>query len=203
MRKISYVIAAFCMFVAGCSAVGSSKSNAKDSINQTAQDNQTNVYVAKNGTELSNYNKRLKIADDPTTILWCTFAFPVPGAPLVTVPIVGKLTSGGKRPFPQNNLSEVGNSNSTENPDGQGMYGTSGDFRYGFTPEEAYADMYNLSTFCTTTPMVWQKEKTVIALATDPALATATATAKAQLKAKDPNGANSTLKSAIAAAGGK
>lgn len=206
MRKrysLAAVVVGIALLLTACPSTGASQGSAKDQVNQQALDNENKVYVTKNHVELNNYNARLKIADDPTTILWCTSAFPVTGAPLITIPIVGKLTSGGKRPFPSNNLTAVGNSNSTENPDGQGFFGSSGDYRYGFTPEAAYTDFYNLATFCTTAPMIWQKEKTTIALSVDPGLVAATKTAQAQLKAGDPTAANSTLKGAITTAGGK
>lgn len=116
-----------------------------------------NIHVMQNDVEFGNYNERQQIADDPTTILWCTSAFPIPSSPLFTVPVVGKLTSGGKRPF-----------NYEPGPDG--MYGSSGEYRYGFTPAGMYVDFYNLSTFCTDEPTVWQRENTDVVLKLDASL---------------------------------
>lgn len=132
--------------------------------------NDRNYYVMKNDVEYKNYDKRLRLADNPTTILWCTSAFANPSSPMFTVAIVGKLTSGSKRPF---------DSSSGIGPDA--MYGTSGEFRYGFTPGGVYNDFYNLSTFCTTEPMVWQRQSTTIVLASDPELLAAQEKAKALL----------------------
>src|SRR4051812_10391227 len=79
------------------------------------------AYIPKNEIEFKNYDSRNRIADDPTTIMWCTSSFPIPSSPLFTVPVVGKVTSGSKRTF-----------DSDPGPDG--MYGTSGQYNYGFTP---------------------------------------------------------------------
>ncbi len=92
-RRVLLVIAAI-VALAGCStALQDSQRRVWDNANRRAP------YEMKNDVEFNNYSRRQQIADDPTTILWCTSAFPVTGAPLFTVPIVGKLTSGGKRPY--------------------------------------------------------------------------------------------------------
>lgn len=143
-----------------------------------------NYYVMKNDVEYQNYDRRLRLADDPTTILWCTSAFANPSSPMFTVAIVGKLTSGGKRPFD----TAIG-------PDA--MYGTSGEYRYGFTPSGVYNDFYNLSTFCTTEPMVWQREQTTIILATNPKLLAAQEQAKKLLADGKPDEAQAVLEAAL------
>lgn len=86
-----------------------------------AKANSNVIYNPKNNLELQNYNDRQKIADDPTTILWCTGAFPIPSSPLFTVPILGKLTSASKRPYytTTNNTQYA----TTEVPGPDGMYG--------------------------------------------------------------------------------
>lgn len=124
-------------------------------------------YVPKNDVEGHNYNARQAIADSPSTLIWCT-AFPTsPNAKAFTVPIVGKLTSGNKRPYPNTqSLNGTGGSDSVyynpELPGPDGMYGTSGEYRYGFDPAGNYHDFYNLETYCTTVPNVLQKETTVV-----------------------------------------
>ena len=127
------------------------------------------AYVPRNDIEFKNYNKRQQLADDPSAIIWCTSAFSTPGAPLFTVPIVGKLTSGDKRPFPTSQVRE-GTSYNPELPGSDAMYGHSGEYRYGFTPGDIYADWYGMEAFCTNEPLVWQKEATTIAMTSDPAL---------------------------------
>ncbi len=141
-------------------------------------------FIPKNDLDFHNYNRRQKIADDPTVILWCTSAFPIPSSPLFTVPIVGKLTSGGKRPFPND-------------PGPDGMYGSSGEYRYGFTPSGMYGDWYGMPTFCTTEPMVWQREQTVIVMQEDPLLMSAQEKAREFLKAGQADKANDVLEEAI------
>lgn len=146
------------------------------------------VYVPKNGLELKNYNRRGELADDPTTILWCTSSFPIPASPLFTVPMVGKLTSGSKRPF-------AGDSSTTM--DSNGMFGPSGEYRFGFTPAGQYADWYNMATFCTTEPMVWQRQNTQIAMAADPRLLAAHQEARRLLGDGNAQGATDVLTRAI------
>lgn len=134
-------------------------------------------YVQKHDIEFNNYNKRQKMSDDPTTIVWCTFFPPTPGVQPITVPIVGKLTSGGKRIFPGNDGAGY------ENVGPDGMYGSSGEYRYGFTPGDNMIDIYNLPSFCTTEPTVWQRAKTEIVVTIDPTLKASSTRAQAQLKA--------------------
>ena len=82
-------------------------------------------YVPHNGVEARNYNWRQEISDDPSLIVWCTFFPTNPNSPMITVPIMGKLTSGGKRPF---------SGDGDLYPAADGMYGSSGEYRYGFGP---------------------------------------------------------------------
>ncbi len=133
---------------------------------------QRRAYIPTHDIEFKNYNERQKLADNPTTILWCTSAFPVPSSPLFTIPIVGKLTSSTKRPF-------------DSNPGPDGMYGSSDPYRYGFTPGGQYVDFSNMQTFCTTEPTVWQRQTTAIVVKTDDRLLTAQKEAQAALAAGD------------------
>ena len=141
-------------------------------------------YVPVNDVEFNNYNMRMKISDDPTTILWCTSAFPIPSSPLFTVPVVGKLTSSSKRPYSTSTVdTTTGNTYSPELPGPDGMYGTSTDYRYGFTPAGVYVDFYNMQTFCTTEPTVWQRQNTTIVLGQDSGLSLAQTAAQVELAA--------------------
>ncbi len=149
-----------------------------------------NIYVMKNDVEFNNYNRRQVLADDPTSILWCTSAFPVPGSPMFTIPIVGKLTSGSKRPFP---ISDA-------RPGPDGMYGSSGEYRYGFTTSGMYADWYNMQTFCTTEPTVWQRQSTTLVMQADPELLRVQTAARAALARGNTAEANRILSAGIAAA---
>ncbi len=144
------------------------------------------AFVQKNEVEFNNYNRRQMLADDPTAILWCTSSFPVPASPLFTVPVVGKLTSGSKRPYPKDGR-----------PGPDGMYGSSGEYRYGFTPGDVYADWYGMSVFCTTAPMVWQREHTTIIMDTDKELLLAQRNAQKALRAGDKARASKIMTDAI------
>lgn len=148
-------------------------------------------YIPKNDVEGRNYNWRLQVADDPNTILWCTYFPPTAGLKPITVPIMGKLTSGGKRPFPEF-------SQSYENPDAQSMYGSSGDYRFGFGPSgmNEYYDFYQ-NTMCTTIPLVYQAQLTVIVSAKDPTLTAASEQARQLLAQGDSIGAQAVLDQAI------
>jgi hypothetical protein len=108
------------------------------------------AYVPQHDLEFDNYNRRQKMTDDPTQIIWCTAYFTNPSAKPITFPIKGKLTSGSKRPFP-------------DDPGPDGMYGPSGDYRYGFTPGGNYVDFYGVETICTNALMIWQKQTTLVA----------------------------------------
>lgn len=169
------LVAAFALAVMALSACsGPSGGPSNKSAQEQAQDRaktRTN-YVPKNDVEGNNYNARQRIADSPSTLIWCT-AFPTnPNAKPVTIPIVGKLTSGNKRPYP--NLREFhGGADGTVsgsdyfNPElagPDGMFGSSGEYRYGFRPDGVYVDFYNLETYCTSAPTVFQKQSTTIDL---------------------------------------
>lgn len=148
------------------------------------------AYVPKNDIEFNNYNTRMKISDDPTTILWCTSAFPIPSSPLFTVPILGKLTSGTKRPFSTSQVqtnSSGALTYSPEIPGPDGMYGASSDYRYGFTPGGVYVEFdASMQTFCTTEPSVWQRQETKITLGTDAKLLAAQNEARTILARHNP-----------------
>lgn len=117
---------------------------------------QKQVYQSKHNVEFRNYNLRQKIADDPSTILWCTFFPPTVGQEPITVPIAGKLTSSFKRPY----ASTDGNG---EVPGPDHMFGASSEYRYGFDPTlTQYSDFTLLASYCTTVPTVWQANKTTI-----------------------------------------
>lgn len=159
-----------------------------------ARENAANrtYYVPTHDVEGRNYDWRLHMSDDPAQIVWCTMFPPTPGVKPFTVPITGKLTSGGKRPFPQMN-------GTTEDPDAQGMYGSSGEYRYGFGPTgmQEYYDSYQMPTFCTTQPLVWQAELTVIVQEKNGILQDASVRAHDALVKGDTAGAAQILNDAI------
>lgn len=160
---------------------------------QQAQDIAKNrqVYSPKNDVEGHNYNARQALADNPATLIWCT-AFPTnPNAKPFTVAVVGKLTSGNKRPYPtEQAVTSQDTRYNPELPGPDGFYGNSGEYRYGFDPAGNYVDFYNLETFCTNVPDVMQRQTTVIQLNPGADAAAVDAQVEAALKAcraKDPD----------------
>jgi hypothetical protein len=132
------------------------------------------VYVMHNDVEGKNYNARQKLADDPTSLIWCT-AFPAnPNAKPITVPVVGKLTSGSKTPFDMQ-------------PGPDGMYGESVPYRYGFTPAGVYVDFTGLETYCTSEPTLYQQQHTIIDSSAGADAAAEGKLRKCQEKTQDPS----------------
>jgi hypothetical protein len=164
-------------FLASCGGGAKPQQQAPAMQQAQAQAQANNVYIPKNHVEQNNYNLRQQIADNPATIIWCTSAFSTPGAPMFTVPIIGKLTSGGKRPLPteqaQIDTDTFGYTYYPELPGPDGMYGSSGEYRYGFGPDGTYYEFYGIETTCSSQPTIFQKENTKIVGGIDPALAAA------------------------------
>lgn len=189
--------------VATLSACGGTTS-AQDASAKASDALQSQIYLSKHNVEFRNYNLRQKLADDPSTILWCTFFPPgvqgtsngsTPGQAF-TVPIAGKLTSSNKRPYSGTYSADNGGPG-TEVPGPDHMFGSSAEYRYGFDPTLAvYYEFTTLASFCTTEPTVWQAKSTQIVVNTDPTLASLTKAAEAAMKANDPKKAYSLLKGA-------
>lgn len=156
-------------------------------------------YQQTSDIEYRNYEDREKLADDPSTIIWCTSAFSNPNAPMFTVPIRQKLTSGNKRPFPTTLTADttVNGYAVRDLSDAWGMWGTSGEYRFGFTPAHKYWDFYNLETACTDEPKIWQSQKTVIVVESDPTLVNAQNRARDFLRQGKPDEAEKALAEAI------
>jgi hypothetical protein len=194
------IVAVFVLMADACS--GSSSSTPQENAQAAAANKAANhvIYVPHNDVELQNYNARQKLADDPTTLLWCTSAFPIPGSPMFTVPVLGKLTSANKRPTPTSQVQsyyQSGGSYSPDLPGPDGFYGSSSDYRYGFTPGGVYVDFYNLQTFCTTEPTVFQRQSTKIVMQVDANLAAAQLQAQAALRAGNAAQAQQILQQAL------
>jgi len=190
-KKILAFVSVLVGIILVLTACGTSQSNAAYEAEQNAA-NRT-YYIPQNDVEGRNYNWRQEIADDPSLILWCTFFPQNPNSPMITVPIMGKLTSGGKRPFRQYDSAGY------EQPGADAMYGSSGEYRYGFGPSGKfeYYDFYGVETFCTTVPLTFQREKTIIVMEKDPILTVAGQQAQQALQGGDPNLANQILLDAI------
>lgn len=160
--KVVILIVCAMLVLTACGGGNGTRSDAQATALSNADQN--DVYVPHNHRELDNYNAREQLTDDPNTIIWCTSAWSFTGTPMITVPIVGKLTSSNKRPFPTT-VNKVGSDSRTYNPElpgADGMYGASGEYRYGFTPSGLYVDFTGMQTFCTNQVTVWQRENTTI-----------------------------------------
>lgn len=126
------------------------------------------VYQTQHFTERQRFNQRLKLVDDPATVLFCT-QYPFDEPPSTTV-IAGKLVSGTKRPEPTTYEGDNG-AVGTERPDAQGMYGPSVPYKFGFTPGGEYVE-YNegLQVKCTTKAQIQHRTKIGSVTVSDPAL---------------------------------
>lgn len=200
MKRCSAVIAgvAIAVFFGACSSSSGNNDQSRkqqDQISRNAKQHST--YVPKNYVERNNYEKAQKLYDDPTTIIWCT-AFPnSPTAPIVTVPVAGKLTSSSTTFFAPEHSETNGDTGMAVLPSRSvdGLYHPNPpQYRYGFTPGGQYVDFFNLGTICTTAPMKFQTRS--IKFAIDPSLASADSRATSALKRGDKAGAQKILENA-------
>jgi len=123
----------------------------------------------KNDVEGKNYARRLTLADNPASLIWCTAYPSSPSAKAFTVPIVGKLTSSTKRPTPTEQTiidgDTTGRTYNPELPGPDGMYGASIPYQYGFDPAGNEHDFsLSLEMHCTSVPDIIQKETTQLAV---------------------------------------
>ena len=135
---------------------------------QAEQVKTNNQYIPVNGVESRNYYGRQRVADDPASLLWCTEYPSNMNVKPFTIPIVGKLTSGNKRPKPTTQTIIDNDTTSREyNPELPGedqFFGSSGDYRYGFDPSGNYHEFWGLESYCSTVPSVIQKNTTDISV---------------------------------------
>lgn len=198
------LLAVFMVTSASSCDGGGGNQSAADKARAASNALQSQVYQSKHNVEFRNYNWRQEIADDPATILWCTFFPPglagvsdgtTPGQAF-TIPIAGKLTSSNKRPYDVTRYVDAGSSSwyPREVPGPDHMFGSSAEFRYGFgTAGKAdYNDFTNFASHCTTQPKVWQAN-TPILTATSATLVSLTNAAEAALRAGDAKKAQEIL----------
>ena len=103
------------------------------------------TYEITHSVERDNINRRLKLANDPTQIMWI-YCLSDTGVPVTFSPVVGKVTSSTKRLEP----SATSSGSSTRGYVGKeqyytheimgadGTYGSSDPYVYWFTPEGQY-----------------------------------------------------------------
>lgn len=126
------------------------------------------AYIPQNDVEFNNYNKAQELFDNPATIIWCS-AFPsTPSAPIITVPIAGKLTSSSSSYFSPERL-DMNSGAVLQEKSVDGMYhGSPPPYRFGFTPGGQYVSFEGgMDVVCTTSLTQFQKDKTYIQIEED------------------------------------
>jgi len=191
---------AACVVVAVIAGCGASVANDQlNGVDEKANSHQT--FIPKNNVERNNYEKAQKLYDSPSTIIWCSTTWGNASAPIVTVPIAGKLTSSSVSFFPSSRLREFGSDAGEYTPERRsvdGMYhGSPPPYRYGFTPGGQYVDLFNMPTFCTTALTKFQRQKTQVAVAYDEVAEAADSQAEAALERGDKAGAQRILEDAV------
>jgi hypothetical protein len=197
MKRLALALIAVIAVVlmAGC---GSSSPN--DAAQQQANKNGENFnpYIPPpNNTEQQNYNAAQRLYNDPSSILWCT-AFPQSNtAPIITVPVAGKLTSSTTTAFNPDTTDEHGDTGIAVMPNRSvdGLYHPDPPpYRYGFTPGGQYVDFFNMPTLCTTKPLSFQRQSVSVKI--DGALNSATTKAEQALKSGNKDEAQKILEQA-------
>lgn len=187
--------------LAACGGSGNSTQNKdQQQVNQNIA-KRGHAYIPHNGVEFNNYNRAQKVYDSPDTIIWCSTTWGNPSAPIVTIPIAGKLTSSSVSYFPGTKITWGDSGDSgvpVEQRSVDGMYhGSPPPYRYGFTPGGQYADFSQMPTLCTTALTKFQRQKTVVDVSADPAVAAVQGKAEAALHRGDRLGAQAILAKAV------
>jgi hypothetical protein len=186
------ITAAAGLALAGCTAPTSDE--------KAVQEKAANfkAYIPRNNVELDNYNKAQELYDDPAAIQWCT-AFPSSNsAPIITLPIAGKLTTSATSFFSptETNSNSSGSMVNTPKRSVDGLFHGDSFYRYGFTPAGQYVDFSNsLELLCTTSLTEFQRQNTYVeGVNTDGDVAAKQKAAEAALKAGDAAKATNILK---------
>lgn len=146
--------------LAGCTSGGDTSEY--KAVEEKAASNK--AYIPENDVELRNYNKAQELYDNPTAIQWCT-AFPSSNsAPIITMPIAGKLTSSSASYFAPTDVHENSyGMTTTPKRSIDGLYHGDSFYRYGFTPGGIYVDYANsLELMCTTALTDFQRQNTFV-----------------------------------------
>lgn len=170
MKKIAIAIVAVMalMGMSACEGVVDETPQAEQ-IEKKAK--KSKAYLPKNDVELNNYNNAQKVYDAKDSIIWCTTTWGNANAPLVTVPIRGKLTSSSVSFFPNKKIRKFGTYDTVlevENRSVDGLFhGSPPAYRYGFTPGGQYVEFSNMPTLCTTALTSFQRESTKVTVKFD------------------------------------
>lgn len=176
------MLASLTLGAAGCPG-STPQSNQSQQVDKRAENRQ--AYLPVHDVEFNNFDRAQKIYDSPSTIQFCSTTWGNPSAPIVTIPVAGKLTSSSVSVFSTEGHSTTDSGvYSFEKRSVDGMFhGTPPPYRYGFTPGGQYVDFFNMPTVCTTALTKFQREKTQVSLTIDKSAAVATAKAEKVLKA--------------------
>ena len=189
------VVAVIALGVVGCTETPDTKEqSAYEKIDKKAKKREP--YIPKNDTEFANYNGAQKLYDTPSTIIWCSTTWGNASAPLVTVPVAGKLTSSSTTFFAPEKLVDHGNYSwsVTQARSVDGLFHPNPpQYRYGFTPGGQYVDFFNMPTFCTTALTKFQRQETRVSVAVDDQARTADRLAQEALRNGDKAKAQSIL----------
>lgn len=173
MKKFIITGAAIIALVglSACETYGTETPTQQEQVEKKASS--TKAYIPQNTVELDNYNAAQKVYDAKDSIIWCTTTWGNASAPLVTIPIRGKLTSSSVSYFPNNSVKTYGSSGAkspihVENRSVDGMFhGSPPAYRYGFTPGGQYVDFDGMPTFCTTALTSFQRQSTDVTIKFD------------------------------------
>lgn len=164
-RPVVLAVAAAALLLPAC-AKDSDDHNQKRDVDRRAE--AYKAYLPKNTVELDNYNEAQRLYDSPSTIIWCSTTWGNASAPIVTVPIKGKLTSSSTTFFRPEEVVNKGADGagvvvSSRSVDGL-FHPSPPGYRYGFTPGGQYVDFFNMATFCTTALTEFQRQETRVAV---------------------------------------
>lgn len=198
-KPVLSVLCAFVIVFTVAACGGDANNSAKKRVDQAAK--KLAPFLPKNDVEFHNYNRAQQLYDSPDTIIWCSTTWGNTSAPIVTVPVAGKLTSSSTTFF---NPVEV--INNDDSGSGVATPARSVDklfhpdppkYRYGFTPGGQYVDFFEMPTFCTTALTKFQRQSTEVALTVDEAAEVAQRAAERALARGDQAGAQAILEGAI------
>lgn len=198
------------LLIVGCGTAVSDAGDILSGIDQKANSYKPFIQQFPDNAELRNYEGAQKLYSNPNTIIYCTTTWGNASAPLVTIPIAGKLTSSSVSFFPSTRAKVGGggdgwntNEYTPERRSVDGLYhGSPPPYRYGFTPGGQYVDFFNMPTLCTTALTKFQRESTKVAITVDEASKAADAAAEDALAHGDKAGAEAAL-AALDNTGGK
>jgi hypothetical protein len=164
--RVVLAVAAAAFLLPAC-AKDSEDRNQKRAVDKRAEGYE--AYLPKNTVELDNYNEAQRLYDSPSTIIWCSTTWGNASAPIVTVPIRGKLKSSTTTFFRPEEVVDKGSDGSggvvvsSRSVDGL-FHPSPPGYRYGFTPGGQYVDFFNMATFCTTALTEFQRQETRVAV---------------------------------------